>query len=97
MVEGRPVLMRAARSESEAHAELARIAWILGLGLPLGAVVAAAAGYSLARRALAPVDRLAAQTREITVIDSVSGCPSATPDDELGRLRAGLQRHTGST
>ncbi len=86
MVEGRPVLMRAARSESEAHAELARIAWILGLGLPLGAVVAAAAGYSLARRALAPVDRLAARASAITADRLGERLPVETPDDELGRL-----------
>jgi heavy metal sensor kinase len=85
-VEGRPVVMRVARSEEEAHAELARIAWILGLGLPLGALCAAAAGYSLARRALAPVDRLASRASAITAERLGERLPVETPDDELGRL-----------
>jgi heavy metal sensor kinase len=85
-VEGQPVLMRVARSEEQAHAELARIAWILGLGLPLGALCAAAAGYSLARRALAPVDRLATRASAITAERLGERLPVETPDDELGRL-----------
>lgn len=85
-VDGHPVVMRAARSEDQAHAELARIAWILGLGLPLGAVAAAAAGYSLARRALAPVDRLATRASAITADRLGERLPIETPDDELGRL-----------
>jgi heavy metal sensor kinase len=85
-VESRPVLMRAAESENEAHAELARIAWILGLGLPLGAVAAAAAGYHLAKRALAPVDRLARQASAITAERLGERLTVDAPDEELGRL-----------
>jgi len=85
-VEGRPVFMRAAQSENAAHAELARIAWILGIGLPLGAVCAAAVGYRLARRALAPVDRLATRASAITADRLGERLPVETPDDELGRL-----------
>lgn len=85
-VEGRPVFMRAAQSENAAHAELSRISWILSIGLPLGAVCATVAGYSLARRALAPVDRLATRASAITADRLGERLPIETPDDELGRL-----------
>src|SRR5258708_1014494 len=85
-VEGGPVFMRAAQSENEAHAELARVAGIRGLGLPLGAVVAGGAGYRLARRALARVDRLATRANAITAERLSERLPVETPDDELGRL-----------
>ena len=85
-IEGRPVFMRVARSENDAHTELARIGWILAIGLPLGALGAAAAGYSLARRALAPVDRLAIRASAITAERLSERLPVETPGDELGRL-----------
>jgi signal transduction histidine kinase len=59
---------------------------ILGLGLPLGVAVAGLGGYFLARRALAPVERMAARARTITAASLSDRLPVDNPDDELGHL-----------
>jgi heavy metal sensor kinase len=94
-IEGRPVFVRIALSEGDAHAQLARIGWILAVGLPIGAICAAAAGYRLARRALAPVDRLASRASAITAERLGERLPVETPDDELGRLATAFNATLG--
>jgi heavy metal sensor kinase len=59
---------------------------ILVLGLPLGVATASLGGYSLARRALAPVDRMAEHARLITAERLSDRLPVHHPEDELGRL-----------
>ncbi|MDC3379011.1 ATP-binding protein [Planctomycetota bacterium] len=85
-VEGLPVTIRVGRSEAGMRAVLQRVFLVLGIGLPLVVVLAALGGYVLARRALAPVDEMAAQTRAITAERLTARLPVANPDDELGRL-----------
>src|SRR5262249_14944572 len=53
---------------------------------PLTLLVAVGGGYFLARRALAPVDRLRRRTREITADRLDRRLPVANPGDELGLL-----------
>jgi heavy metal sensor kinase len=59
---------------------------VLLLGLPLAVAIAGFGGYFLARRALAPVDRMAVQARSITAERLKERLPVGNPDDELGRL-----------
>jgi len=59
---------------------------ILLLGLPLAAAIAGFGGYTLARRALAPVDHMAEQARLITAERLKERLPVDNPKDELGRL-----------
>jgi signal transduction histidine kinase len=66
--------------------ELGQLVLILILGLPLGVAAAGFGGYSLARRALAPVDRMAERARSITAERLCDRLPVDNPDDELGRL-----------
>jgi heavy metal sensor kinase len=59
---------------------------ILLLGLPVAAAIAGLCGYTLARRALVPVDRMAEQARLITAERLEERLPVDNPTDELGRL-----------
>lgn len=58
----------------------------LVLGLPLGVAAAGIGGYSLARRALAPIERMADRARTITAQRLSDRLPVHNPNDELGRL-----------
>jgi hypothetical protein len=60
LVSGRSVVLRVARSEERLREQLSEVLKVLVLGLPLVIVLAGLGGYLLARRALAPIDRLAA-------------------------------------
>lgn len=85
-IHSRPVIIRVAESEQALQDGLASLGWIMGIGLPIGLLLAAAGGYSLARRALAPVDRMATQARQITAERLGDRLPIDNPRDELGRL-----------
>lgn len=82
----RLVVIQVARSEAMLRQWLRQLTLILVLGLPLGIAVAGLAGYSLARRALAPVDRMADRARSITAERLGERLPIDNPSDELGRL-----------
>ena len=84
----RPVVIQVARSEASMRQDLRQLVLILVLGLPLGVAAAGFGGYSLARRALAPVDRMAERARSITAERLHDRLPVDNPDDELGRLAA---------
>jgi heavy metal sensor kinase len=66
--------------------QLRQLALILVLGLPLGIAIAGLGGYSLARLALAPVNRMAERARSITAERLSDRLPIDHPEDELGRL-----------
>ena len=55
-------------------------------GLPLAVALAGLGGYTLARRALAPVERMTERARSITAERLSDRLPVAQPDDEMGRL-----------
>lgn len=82
--------MKSARLEARLRQQLGEVAVVLVLGLPLVVVMAAAGGYILARRALAPIDRLAAETRRITADRLHERLSVANPDDEVGRLASAI-------
>jgi heavy metal sensor kinase len=83
---GRTVVLEVVRSEASMRRQLRELALLLLLGLPLGVAVAGVGGYLLARRALAPIERMAAYARAITAERLSERLPVNNPDDELGRL-----------
>ena len=83
---GRPVVVQVARSESTISQDMHQLLLVLLLGLPFGVAAAGLGGYSLARRALSPIERMAERARSITADRLKDRLPVDNPDDELGRL-----------
>ena len=83
---GRPVVVQVARSEASIIQDQRQLLYILMLGLPAAVALAGIGGYGLARRALAPVDRMAERARSINAEQLNARLPIDNPDDELGRL-----------
>jgi len=83
---GRPVLVQVARSEGPIAQNLNQLIYILFLGLPGAVAIAGLGGYLLARRALAPIERMSARARSINAERLNDRLPVDNPDDELGRL-----------
>jgi heavy metal sensor kinase len=67
---------------------LSEVLTVLVFGLPVVVVLAGAAGYLLARRALMPIDHMATSARRITAERLHERLPVMNPDDEIGRLAA---------
>ena len=86
VVAGDPVVIQVGRSEALMREEVRDLALLLVLGLPLSVAAAGLGGYWLARRALAPLDRMTARAREITARRLHDRLPVDQPSDELGRL-----------
>jgi heavy metal sensor kinase len=83
---GRPVIIQVGRSEAAMRQELDQLALILAFGLPLAVAVAGLGGYTLARRALEPVERMTERARLITAERLSDRLPVENPDDEMGGL-----------
>lgn len=71
---------------------VAQLVTTLLLLLPLALVLAVAGGYVLARRALAPIERLRRAADEIGTLGPQQRLPVRGPDDEIGRLTRTLDR-----
>ena len=82
------VVIQTARSEVPMRGQLRELALILLLGLPVAIAVAGLGGYALARRALAPIERMTAHARTITAARLSDRLPVDRPEDEMGRLAA---------
>ena len=82
----KPVVIQVAGSEAPLRGEVQSLVLMLVLGLPAGVVAAGLGGYVLARRALAPIDRMADRARSITAERLGDRLPVGNPNDELGRL-----------
>jgi heavy metal sensor kinase len=85
-ISGRAVVLQVARSEAAMRRTIRDLIITLLLGLPLAVFAAGVGGYSLARRALAPVDRIAERAHSITADRLSDRLPVDNPHDELGRL-----------
>ena len=85
-VEGRSVLVRVFRDQTEMRRALAEIVGVSMLGFPLAVTLAAIGGYLIATRSLRPLDAMARQARRITSESLSKRLPNPNPDDELGRL-----------
>lgn len=88
----RPVVIQVARSESTMRDQLRRLVLILVLGLPLAVALAGLGGYALARRALAPIERMTDRAQHITAERLTARLPVANPDDEIGQLATVFNR-----
>jgi heavy metal sensor kinase len=86
VVDGMPVTLVVARSEEPLRRELRELLLVMALGLPMAVALAAVGGYALARRALAPVARLADRARAITADRLDERLPVERPRDELGQM-----------
>lgn len=75
-----------ARPLARTAAEDALLARTLLIGIPLALVLAAAGGWWIARRALAPVSLMAEQTRQVTDRNPGFRLRVPRPEDELGVL-----------
>ena len=80
------VVIQVARSEFVMRRDLYQLLLVLLLGLPLGVAAAGLGGYSLARRALAPIERMAERAQLISAERLQDRLPVDNPNDELGRL-----------
>jgi heavy metal sensor kinase len=83
---GKPVVIQVARTDVLMRQELRDLLLMLVLGIPFGVVAAGLGGYSLARRALAPVERMAERARSITAERLNDRLPIDNPNDEFGHL-----------
>ena len=81
-----PVVIQVGRSEALMRREIQELALVLILGLPLSVAAAGVGGYYLARRALAPLDRMTERARAITATQLSDRLPVGNPNDELGRM-----------
>ena len=85
-VEGVPIIIQVARTEAAMRQELHDLLIVLVIGLPLTVMVAGLGAYWLARRALAPVERMTERAQLITADRLGERLPVHRPDDEMGRL-----------
>jgi len=85
-ISGRDMVVQVARPITPIQQNLQHFSYLLLLGLPLCIVLSGLGGYVLARRALAPVDRMARQARLLTANRLGDRLPVDNPNDELGRL-----------
>ena len=88
LVGGRAVVLRVSRSEDRLRAQLWEILVVLVLGLPLVVALAGLGGYTLARRALTPIDHLASEAQRITAERLHERLSVPNQHDEIGRLAA---------
>ena len=99
-IAARPVVIEVARSEQPMRQQIRDIVLILLLGFPLAVATAGLGGYAVARRALAPIERMTERAQTITADRLSDRLPVANPDNELGRLatvfNATLARLQGS-
>jgi heavy metal sensor kinase len=77
-----------ASAEQRVEQQLDEILLVLVLGLPVLVTLAGLGGYALARRALAPIDHLAADARRITAERLHERLSVPNEQDEIGRLAA---------
>ncbi len=85
-VEDHRVILRVAHSEEGLWRELNELVGVLLFGLPLALLLAGFGGYSLARKALAPIDAMASQAKRISAERLSERLPVNNPEDELGQL-----------
>jgi len=85
-IQSKPVVIQVARSEADMRKQVRDVALILLLGLPVAVALAGLGGYTVARRALAPVERMTDRARTITAERLAERLPVSNPDNEMGRL-----------
>ncbi|MEW5773262.1 MAG: ATP-binding protein [Thermodesulfobacteriota bacterium] len=84
--DGRTAYFQVGRSERQVRHEQQTFFLAHGIGLPLAIIIAGFGGYSVARRVLTPVERMARQAKTISAERLGDRLPVDNPDDELGHL-----------
>lgn len=85
-IAGSPIVIQVGRSERGMREQIRTVALILLLGLPLAVATAGFGGYLVARRALAPIERMTERAETITAERLSDRLPVSNPDNEMGRL-----------
>jgi heavy metal sensor kinase len=85
-IAGSPVVIQVGRSEQTMREQIRTVSLILLLGLPVAVATAGIGGYMLARRALAPIERMTERAETITAERLSDRLPVSNPDNEMGRL-----------
>lgn len=85
-IAGLPVHIEVTKPQTQMRDRLRQLSVIVLSGLPFALAATALLGYVLARRALAPVDAMAARARSISAEHLGERLDVADPHDELGRL-----------
>ncbi len=73
-------------SQENLYATRRRFLWVMAAVLPLGLLLATGGGWALARRALAPVDHMAAAARRISAAHLAERLEESGAGDEMDRL-----------
>ena len=79
-------VIRVGMSQENLYATRRRFLWVMTAVLPLGLLLAAGGGWALARRALAPVERMAEAARRISAERLAERLEHSGTGDELDRL-----------
>jgi len=82
------VRVRVARAEDELRTDLWWLGIAFGLAAPLAVLAAAASGYVISGKALAPLGRMADRARAISADHLSERLPVENTNDELGQLAA---------
>lgn len=85
-VEGQPLVIRIAYDLGPANTRMMQFLLVLLLALPATLIIAGFAGYRIARKALAPLGRMASQAEQITASRLHDRLPIDNEDDELGQM-----------
>jgi heavy metal sensor kinase len=83
---GGPYVVGAAKSLELFNRQLSLVTTVLVASIPVALVLALLGGYTLARRALSPIDRIVDVANRITATDLQQRVEAVNPTDELGRL-----------
>ena len=89
---GTPYLVEVGTSAAPVEALFRHLLLLLGLGLPVVALLAASGGYLLIRWALQPVDQIAGKAEQITQHNLSERLPVPSTGDELESLSVALNR-----
>ena len=81
-----PYVLQVARPDTAMWTRLGELTALLAFGLPLAVAAAGVGGYLVARRALAPIERMAERAQSITAERLNDRLPVHNADDEMGRL-----------
>jgi heavy metal sensor kinase len=79
-------VIQVGRSERPMRQNIRELVLVLLFGLPLAVATAGLGGYTLARRALRPVEIMTERAQSITAERLSDRLPVDNPDDEMGRL-----------
>jgi len=85
-MQGRTVLIRLGYSMSPLYDRMRQFLALLFIALPVALLMAGFAGYNIAKRALRPLEHMAARAEQITAHSLHDRLEIQNPDDELGYM-----------